>query len=80
MALRFDTVPAHTLVTVRFQQWAGRSYTEQVFFLGIRGEGDDRRAGFVSTDSQGKLYDWEAYRSDGRWVYGSSAQRLTLEE
>lgn len=59
-------------------------------FIGIAGEGDDRRARFVSThkgednritggDRDG-FSTWEAYRYNGRWAFGASAERLSVVE
>lgn len=54
-------------------------HTERARFEGIIGEGDKRRAKFISVDpNSGKIYDWEAYRYLGRWAYGTSAQALRL--
>lgn len=63
-------------------------YTETMYFQGYKkGEnGNDDRAVF-SSDSEGKMDVWEAYRYNsnpkstrlGRWVYGSSAESLKLE-
>ena len=58
---------------------------ERAVFVRIKGEDDERHAQFVSMDD-GKssingvpyLYVWDAYRFQGRWVYGSGANRLTL--
>lgn len=64
-------------------------YIERAMFIGIVGEGDARRARFVSafkgegnaiTEGDRKGYaEWEAYRYNGRWAYGSSAERMTVE-
>ena len=51
---------------------------EPVLFAGITGTGEDRNANFVSLDAHGEPYKWAAYRAGGRWVYGSSAERLTV--
>jgi hypothetical protein len=40
----------------------------------LEGEGDDARATF--RDASGM--EWEAYRYNGRWAYGSGAHRLTV--
>lgn len=56
-------------------------YFEQVQFLRIEGSGEDRRAVFRSRTSRGaavESFDWEAYRFEGRWVYGTSAEPLRV--
>lgn len=72
---RIDTLTPGTEVTLDF---AGR-YAEDVTFLGIDGEGDDRRARFRSYDNdQARYYEWEAYRYEGRWAFGIGAGTLRL--
>jgi hypothetical protein len=44
-------------------------------FEGFEGEGEDRRAKFRSVEDGSK---WEAYRYNGRWVVGSSADPARL--
>lgn len=40
----------------------------------LEGEGDDARATFRDVSGM----EWEAYRYNGRWAYGSGAHRLTV--
>lgn len=81
MAKRIDSLTPDTEVTLRFHH-RGNSYDEAATFLGISGEGDDRRARFRSADTEtltaGRTYEWEAYRYNGHWAYGTSADRLSL--
>lgn len=51
---------------------------EHVLFIGITGAGPYREAWFVSLDVAGEPYKWAAYRHAGRWVYGSSAERVSV--
>lgn len=51
---------------------------EHVLFSGITGDGEDREAWFVSLNWQGNPHKWAAYRDRGRWVYGSSAERIRV--
>lgn len=79
---RIDSLKPGTQVTVRFMreyQFGGPD-DEKFFFHGILGEGDDRRAVFGPTASLDQNYrdSWEAYRFNGRWAYGSSAETLRL--
>ena len=54
-------------------------YIERAVFLGIDGVGDEREAMFVSlTGDRESTYRWSAYRMGGRWVMGSSADRISL--
>lgn len=58
--------------------FAGK-YTEEAEFVRLTGEGEDRTATFRSKSHRdGSEYDWDAYRVNNRWVFGSSAQRLSL--
>lgn len=77
MTARFDTLTPGTLVTVGYATRGGR-HTETAVFCGILGEGEDRRVSLASANSAGTLYKWQGYRSRGRWVYGSSAEALSL--
>jgi hypothetical protein len=49
---------------------------ENCILIKIEGEGDDRRATFKDNE----IGEWEAYRYNGHWAYGSSAERLTVVE
>ncbi len=71
---RIDNLVPGSIVTLNL-----RNYQEDVVFLRITGTGEDRHAEFVSTVSSDKnMYRWAAYRFEGRWVYGSSADRLSV--
>lgn len=39
---------------------------------------DEGTAVFLQHRRDGTPYEWEAYRYNGRWSYGTSAQRLSL--
>jgi hypothetical protein len=54
----------------------GRREEITATLLRIEGEGDDKRA--VFSDEQ--IGEWEAYRYNGRWAYGSSAEPLRVIE
>jgi hypothetical protein len=54
--------------------------TEAAVLLRVWGAGDDLRAEFRSTDSEGASYDWEAYVFDGRLSYGTSAEELQVSD
>lgn len=54
-------------------------YQEFAVFLGISGEGDKRYAKFAQPQARGdQMFEWEAYRFNGGWKFGSSAERLSL--
>lgn len=68
-----------------------RAYDERALFVGIIGEHDDRRARFVSVSEGGGnhnrlrddakgYYEWEAYRYNGRWAFGTGAERIAVME
>lgn len=73
---RFDSLVPETDIVVRF----GREFQfdgpedEDATFVKIEGTGNDRRM----TLRQAGMGEWEAYRYNGRWVYGSSAESLRL--
>lgn len=86
MGPRFDSLKPGTAVLLDFcsgTQSYGR--VEPALFVGIEGTGDDRRATFVQVTDQPflkgddrKSYEWQAYRYEGRWAFGSSADVLRL--
>ena len=47
---------------------------EDVLLVKIEGEGDDQRATFKDNE----IGEWEAYRYNGRWCYGSSCEPLRV--
>jgi len=86
---RIDSLKLDTKVTLRFHNGSGYTdrhntqgaYDEQVVFLGIEGQGDERTARFTEPnfpENTDKSWTWEAYRHNGGWAYGSSAERLQL--
>lgn len=75
-APRIDSLQPGTKVVLDF---AGK-YTEEHVFQGIRGEGDSRVARFDGTSHLGGPYSWEAYRYNGRWAFGTSAEWLRLDK
>lgn len=84
MAKRIDSLKPGTTVTLKFhgsKSLGNDPYIQDAVFLGVYGVGDDRRARFMSVEA--KIYDpggWDAYRFNGHWAYGTSAERLTLVE
>jgi hypothetical protein len=79
MGIRIDTLNPGDTVLLDFGKDAGPD--EEAVFMRIIGEGDNRRAEFVSMDTSGpapSLYVWQAYRYNGRWAYGTSADPLRL--
>ena len=75
MAIRLDKLTPLSIVEIEIKYGI-----EEVVFLGIDGEGDERKARFLSRNHDGKVYEWAAYRMDGRWAYGSSADRIKVIE
>lgn len=70
--MRIDNLKPASDVVLRFHD-----YEEVAWFVGIVGKGPDRRAVFMSKNADGDSYTWEGYRFNGRWAYGSSAERLS---
>lgn len=76
MARRIDSFKPGETVTLRF-----RGQTEVVqtaVFVEHKGEGDDRKAVFQGLGDDAEFGPWEAYRYKNTWVYGSSAERLSV--
>lgn len=72
MARRIDSLKAGELVDLKFhgsKQFGNDSYELTTKFVGIKGEGNAREAVFE---------DVTAYRSNGGWAYGTSAEKLTI--
>jgi hypothetical protein len=83
MARRIDSLKAGETVTLLFRgskSLGNEPYTDEVIFVGIKGEGEDRRAVFSTGPAAGKSGEWEAYRYKGGWAYGSSAERLSIAQ
>lgn len=82
--MRIDQLTPGDIVTLGFCLQARNTMTsprmdeETAMFVGHIGYGVDRRAEFAQLDGQGKVYNWEAYRYNGGWAFGSSANRLRL--
>ncbi len=65
-------------VTLHFRgsrSLGNEGYVDTVVFKEHIGVGDDQRA--VFTDENGRDQ-WEAYKFQGRWSYGTSAERLSI--
>lgn len=61
------------------KELGSKPHTRQAWFAGIQGEGEDRRAWFQTRiPGDSRCYQWDAYRYDGDWAYGTSAERLRL--
>jgi len=82
---RIDSLEPETKVRLKFcAEFQGKdsAYEEDAVFVGVTGEGNDRRATFRSLDQRTYEdrveYEWDAYRYNGRWAYGSSAETLRL--
>lgn len=71
--ISIDSLKPGTKVTLGFNDGE-----EPARFLRIEGTGPGRRAYFRSLEGRPRQYEWAAYRFQGRWVYGTSADRLRL--
>jgi hypothetical protein len=71
---RIDRLTPGTNVTLGFDHG-----TEPATFIDFADNEGDPRATFESMDiDTGRTYRWEAYRYNGHWAYGTSADRLRL--
>lgn len=77
--MRIDHLEPNSRVILELQStWHTTGGTEIAFFLGVEGEGDERVARFRQIDTATlESYEWEAYRFEGRWAFGSGANRLS---
>lgn len=87
MAKRIDSLTPGTRVRLKFcaeYQGKGGEHEDDAVFVKLEGTGDDRRATFRTYDEQTRertgreFYEWDAYRFNGRWAYGTSAETLRL--
>lgn len=79
--MRIDQLEPGTKVTLRFGgSFGNHTHLDESYFVEIKGSGEDRRAVFSFTEKVDEHSTWEAYRYNGRWAYGSSADRLSLVE
>jgi hypothetical protein len=72
-----DNLKPGEVVELAFNPGKRNEYCEYHVFLGILDEGEERRAAFAGIGHRG-MYEWEAYRYEGRWAFGTSADRLSL--
>ena len=78
MARRIDSLGVGEKVVLDFTGSMGNTgYRETMIFKGITGEGEKRRATFADQYTEDE---WEAYRYNKHWAYGSSADRLRVVE
>lgn len=78
--MRIDKLTPNSKITLNFYAGSSVAFTEDVTFLRIEGEGAEREAVFhsVPAGKPADAYTWRAYRFQGRWAYGTSADRLSL--
>jgi hypothetical protein len=69
-----DRVPTDSTVTLNFTREERHA---TAVLVSRTGEGDDRRITFRSVTGD-REFEWDAYRSQGAWRYGGSADRLSL--
>lgn len=75
MATRIDNLKTGQEVTLKLYSDSTHFEEEQHEFVKIAGAGEKRTAAFIDCKT-GQV--WEVYRFKGRWVYGSSADRVSL--
>lgn len=75
--LWLDDLAERAPVAVRLELREG---VEETVLERVEGVGGERTAHFRSLGAGGVWYPWEAYRYQGRWAYGTGADRLRLLE
>lgn len=78
MNKRIDNLTTGSPVLLRLFTGSHIESEEPATFLRVEGEGEARVAWFQTHLNDGSHYAWPAYRFQGRWAYGSSADRLQL--
>ena len=79
MAKRIDSLVAGETVVLKFhgsKQLGNDSYQEEVTFVEVTGEGEERQARFSTSGNGENVFD--VYRYNGSWAYGMSAEKLTV--
>lgn len=73
--MRIDDLTGGEQVLLGFKD----DVSEPAMFVRHEGEGEDREAVFSQQhEVTGEDFEWKAYRYQGRWAYGTSADRLRL--
>ena len=81
MAKRIDILKPRELVRVKFhgsKRFGNEPYELDLVFLEVKGQGEDRRAVFAYDIDSTDQDQFEAYRSENRWCYGTSSERLSI--
>jgi len=79
MAKRITSLAVGEEIRLRFNGKASlgnETYELDATFLGLEGTGDESRASFALDGDAESAF--EAYRYQGYWAYGTSAERLQL--
>lgn len=79
MAKRISSLQHGDRINLKFhgsKQFGNEPYTLPAEFLGYTGTDDDIHASFALNGSTNDVF--EAYRMGNRWVYGASAERLSI--
>jgi hypothetical protein len=71
--IRIDNIKPGSIVTLDL---AGDEHVAR--FEEIIGTGDERVARFTAKSGPCAEYAWDAYRFNGRWAFGTSAQRMSV--
>jgi hypothetical protein len=72
---RFDKVPVGSVIITHDPKYG---YEDSAILVGRTGEGENREIQLVSRAGSRDAYEWGIYRFQGRWVYGTSADRIQL--
>lgn len=76
---RIDKLTPGSVVSLVLFTGSKHESLQKAMFMGIEGEGEDRRAKFLFRTGGWDCYDVEIYRYNGKWAWGSSADRISLD-
>ena len=81
MSKRLGSIPVGHFVKIHFRgskSLGNEPYDEVAQVVAHLGDGDNERVRLSALGYGGADIDFEAYRFEGHWAYGSSAERLSV--
>jgi len=79
MAKRISTKNVGEIFELHFHGGMNQDRWDFYRLIKVEGKGDDARATFQDLEPN-ETFEWEAYRFNGHWAYGSSANRLSVSK
>jgi hypothetical protein len=76
---RIDKLSPGSVVELALFTGSKYEHVQKAMFMSLKGEGDTRRASFLFRSGSGDTYEVDLYRYHGRWAWGSSADRVSLD-